>query len=174
MNVPTSSAQSDSLKQVAKTDSLYLAEMMSRRETDKSTGETKIDCPILGNPLCATHIAKYINKGKSSFYLTLILRDTACQTNSKGAKILFTDGTEMNKPEQKIAAEISDISNIYDDFRRNYKCQYLANFMLTPSELKILGSKTIRKFTLSNLDAVPNTKNSEDFRIYCRNIILTK
>ena len=167
-------SQTGSLNQPAKTDSIYLAEMMSRREIDKNTNEIKIDCPILGNPLCAIHTAKYINKGQSSYYLTLILRDTINQANIKGVTISFTDGTKLNKPEQKIDVIISDISHIYDDFRTKYKYQYLANFTLTPADLKILGSKTISKFQLSASEGEPKTKDAEEFRIYCKNIILTK
>ncbi len=167
-------AQTDSVKLAAKTDSLYLAEMISRREINPATGEIKVDCPVLGNPLRSIHISKYISKSKSAYCVTLIVRDTIYKTNSKGVKIFFTDATRFDKPEQRIITEISDISNIYDDFRKKYKYQYTATFTLTPADLKILSSKIISKFRLSDFEAGPNSKDAEDFMIYCRNIVMTK
>jgi len=167
-------SQTDSLRQAAITDSIYLAELMSRREINEVTNKITIDCPILGNPLCAIHISKYIIKGQSAYCVTLILRDTINKTNIRGVTVLFTDGTRLNRPEQRIDTEDSDISNIYSDFRSKYRYQFTANFTLTPSDLKVLGLKTISKFKLSAFEAEPDKKDAEEFRIYCRNIVMAK
>ena len=135
----SSFAQTDSPKQAAKLDSIYFAEMMSRREVDEFTDEIKIDFPVLGNQMCTIHISKSIFKGKIKYYLSLMSRGLADICDRKGAIILYTNGIKLTKPDEKIDVKYSD--NLYedDDIRSRYKYIYRAFVSLTPADLKILS-----------------------------------
>ena len=144
-------------------DSLFLAEMMFRREVDDFTNEIKIDCPVLGTPARTVHLIKTINRGKVQYFMRLMTQGSSVVVDGKGVYILFTNGTKLMKEGAKVTVDTDHNGYSYSAF-----------LLLTSSDLKILASKNIKKFRLYIFDGELNERESEQFRIYAKNIVLTK
>jgi hypothetical protein len=159
----SSFAQTEKLKSEKYLDSLYFAEMMSRREIDEFEGTIKIDCPTLGTPASTIHLIKIINKGKSVYYMRLMTYGSTAVVDGLGVIVLFTDGTKLTKPNVEIDVDVDD-----NGF------QYTAFFPVTTTDLKTLASKTINKFRLYIFDGSVREKDAADFKVYSKQIVLTK
>lgn len=111
-------------------DSLYESEIS--RSIDDFTGEIKIQNSML-SPVGT--ILKYIKKGKSTYYLRFSVKSGGIY-RGKGVSVLFTDGTKWIRPNEEVEVTYSD------GFENKV-------FMtLTPTDLTVFGSKTIKKIRL--------------------------
>jgi hypothetical protein len=144
-------------------DSMYFSEMMQRRVVDDFTHEIKIDCPVLGNSKNTIHLQKSILNGRILYLIDFMVKAPSCVVNGQGVSILFTDGTQITRPLEKIDVDASDGG-----------FEYTALFKLTIDEVKSFSLKTVNKFRLEIFDGVVNAKDAEDFKIYAKNIVLTK
>jgi len=144
-------------------DKKFYDEMMSRKEKDDFTDEIKIDCPVLGNPMATIHIVKIFRNGKVYYFMDLMTLGSTCVVDGKGVIILFTDGTKLTKSEIEIDVDVSN-----NDFR------YTAFFPLTLNDLNSLSSKIIDKFRLYIFDGKVKSQDADDFKIYTKNLMLTK
>jgi hypothetical protein len=174
----TQSPQNINLKKSANIDSLYLVEMLSRRLIDDFTDEIRIDAPVLGTPMCTIHIMKIIAKNNAYYLMGLMNRSLNSSSIREGVFILFTDGTKLTKTDLEVNIDLDTSSDRDGDYserlKSDYKYIYTAAIPLTPTDLKILSSKTITKFRLSTSEATVKPIDAEQFRIYSKNIIYTK
>ena len=132
-------------------------------KVDDFTDEIRIDCPVLGNPMRTVHLIKFINKDKVQYYFHLMTQGSIAVVDGEGVIILFTDGTKLTKAEVKV-----NVGASRDGF------SYSALVPLNVNDLKILALKNIKKFRLYMFDGELNERESEQFRIYSKNIVLAK
>ncbi|MBA0885348.1 hypothetical protein [Flavobacterium undicola] len=133
------------------------------KQIDEFTNEIKFSSPIMSDrQLSPTIIYKYINKGKSVYYLSLRTYGSTVNVNETGVIILFQDGTKWSRA-SKIDVEAE--SNSY---------QYSAFITLTPADLITFSTKKIKKFRLYIYDEEVNSSDAEKFKLYTKCIKTAK
>lgn len=127
------------------------------REVDDFTGEIKVS-----SPFSSMIIYKYINKGKTLYYLSLRAYGSTVNVNETGVTILFADGTKwMRQSKIDVDAESSGF-------------EYSAFINLTSADLNIFTSKKIKKFRLYIYDEEVNSSDADKFKLYVKCVKETK
>jgi hypothetical protein len=120
------------------------------RTVDEFTNEIKINTNIF-SPIT---LYKHINKGKPTiYYLSLEVDALTASFNNRGVIILFTDGTKWSKPNEAVKISASD------------GIKYNSFIQLTPQDVNLFATKTIKKYRLSVYDS--GDANYDEFLSQC-------
>jgi len=134
------------------------------RTVDDFTGEVRLNSPLSeGRLISPVGLLKSITDGKSSYYLSLHTSGETVNFGQKGAIVLFADGTKISKP----SAEINVTYN-------TNKFEYRAFVPITEAELKMLQTKSIKKFRLYIYDEEISEGLSERFMHYVQCLAVKK
>jgi len=104
-------------------------------------------------------IMKVIQKGKTTYYLSLETSGSTLNYNGKGVTILFKDGTKWTKPNEKIDVKVIDGSG----------WGYSSFITLNQQDLLLFSKKVIKKFRLYIYDN-ENPNEVEKFPYYVQSI----
>lgn len=125
------------------------------KEKDEFTNELRFSSPLMnGRQISPMTIYKYINKGKTVYYLSLRTNGSTVNVNKSGVIILFQDGTKWTRA-SKIDVEAG--SNGFE---------YSAFITLTPTDLTTFLTKRIKKFRLYIYDEEVNSSDADRFKLY--------
>ncbi len=130
------------------------------RIVDDMTGKITIGSPS-EEAVPSLKLVKVILAKDTLYLFRLRTYGITLNISETGVIILFTDGTKMIK-ETKIAVDIGDETNSW---------LYKANITASSEDLKILATKTIKKFRLFIYDKDINEKEGNDFREYVNCIL---
>jgi len=122
------------------------------REVDDMTDEIKISSPHSST----FKINKYIEKDKTTYYLSLRAIGSTAVVDGTGVIILFTDGTKMKKSSE-IDVDVSKYGYEYSSFIR-----------LTDNDLKILSKKEIKKIRLYIFDRSVGEQEGKNFKHFVK------
>lgn len=133
-------------------------ESLVDREVDDFTQEIKINSPILGS---VGTIYKYINKGKSKYYLRFSIGSNGIY-KGRGVYVLFTDGSKWSRPSEDVDVGYSDgfDNKVFMD--------------LTLADLEVFKKKTIKKIRLYIHDKDVEVSDGEKFRTFVSIVSLKK
>jgi len=118
------------------------------RDYDDIENQTHISTPYS----VPVGLHKYIKNGKNTYYLDLSTEGSTL-TRGSGVTVLFNDGTKWTKP-QKI-----DV-----DYSSGWK--YSSWITLTPADLQLFKTKSIKKFRLYIYDEEIDQYDAEEFKKY--------
>lgn len=125
------------------------------KEKDDFTNELRFSSPLMsGREILPMTIHKYINKGKSTFYLSLSVTGNTVNVNKNGVIILFQDGTKWTRA-SKIDVESGSSGFDYSTF-----------ITLTPNDIMTFSTKKIKKFRLYIYDKEVNSSDADKFKLY--------
>jgi hypothetical protein len=134
-----------------------------QEQKDEINNEIKLSSPLIrGNKILPLTISRYVNNGKSIFYLSLNAKGNTVNVNQKGVTVLFQDGTKWTK-----ACKI-DVQAGYSGY------DYSAFITLTKNDLITFSTKEIKKFRLYIYDTEINPSDASKFRMYTECIMKAK
>lgn len=116
--------------------------------TDKFTGE-KVYYSNLSNTI---HISKYVTKNSSSQYISISVNGSTLNYGCYGVSILFENGKQINRPNEKIETDYRDGWN------------YRAFFIPTAYEINLFKTSRVVTVKLYIYDSDISTSDADEFK----------
>ncbi|MCE2964130.1 MAG: hypothetical protein ACK5UE_14945 [Chitinophagales bacterium] len=132
-------------------------------EKDDFDGVVRENSPILTDyKVNKLVITKVTRDKKANYYLSLRAYGSTLNVGEKGAIILFSDGTKLEKQLADIDVNVSDID------LSNIQYEYSAYIPINSKELELLANKRIKKFRLYIYDSKVGVWYGEKFSYYIK------
>lgn len=130
-------------------------------DKDKFTGEVSIRTPI-NEPMC---INKVIDKNQIYYYLRIEVIGETPSVVKKGVMVLFSDGSKLSKPNEKIDVRVNKYGSGYE---------YTSFIVLTKKEVDLFAKKKATDVRLYIYDREIDEVDASQFMCAAEAIIKAK